>query len=96
MRPRGEIRQAIAQAAVKLLQECLEVTYRDLAAAAKVGFAAARNAIKNMVREGELEPAGSIQVPGVKRPLNTYRLGAGRDRSTLRLDLALHGLASIS
>jgi hypothetical protein len=96
MRPRGEIRQAIAKAAAQLLQGCLQVTYRDLAAAAKVGFAAARKVIKNMVRDGELEPVGSVQVPGSRRPLNAYRLGGGRDRITLRLDLALRGLASLT
>lgn len=79
MRPRGEIRAALSAAALSLapVADAAGVTYLDLAATAKVGFEAARNTTKDMVKAGELVPVGFRQVPGIKRPLRTYVAAAG-------------------
>lgn len=79
MRPRGEIRAALSAAALSLapVADAQGVTYLDLAATAKVGFEAARNTTKDMVKAGELVPVGFRQVPGIKRPLRTYVAAAG-------------------
>lgn len=73
MRPRGEIRAALSNAAQSLAKEARAgFTYMDLAARGCVGFEAARSATKDMVKAGELRPVGTRQVPGIKRPLRTY------------------------
>ena len=74
MRPRGEIRQALSNAAHALAHEVgAGFTYLDLAVRGQVGFDAARQTTKDMVKAGELHPVGVKQVPGIKRPLRTYR-----------------------
>lgn len=78
MRPRLEIRTSLSQAAQQLQPLLGEVTYKDLAVHAKVGFQAARNTVYNMVNAGELEPVGTKRDPGSKRPLRTYRPGGRR------------------
>lgn len=79
MRPRGEIRQALATAAADIVAERRErqervigATYLDMAVRACVGFAAARDTVKNMARSGELAPAGEVRVQGSRRPLTAY------------------------
>jgi len=57
-RPRGEIRQALAQAADVLYAERGAVSWRDLAMKAQVGFSAAQTTVENMVRAGELAAVG--------------------------------------
>lgn len=68
MRPRGEIREALARAACG----ATPMTYIDLAQAACVGYDAARATAYNMVASGDLVPVGTRRVPGIKRPLRTY------------------------
>ena len=58
MRPAGEIRQALSQAAHDLANERGGATWRDLAERAGVGYAAARNTVVNMERAGVLERVG--------------------------------------
>ena len=73
MRPRGEIRAALSKAAVALANEVdAGFTYLDLAIRGQVGFDAARQTTKDMVKAGELSPVGTRHVPGIKRPLRTY------------------------
>ena len=73
MRPRGEIRQALSNAAHALAHEVgAGFTYMDLAAKSQVGYDAARQTTKDMVKAGELEPVGTRRMPGVRRPLRTY------------------------
>lgn len=76
MRPRGEIRAALAAAAERLLAQpglqAVGLTYVDLAQAACVGFKAAQRTLDNMSRAGEFVRVGSRPVPGAKRPVSTY------------------------
>lgn len=72
MRPRGEIRAAIDQAAQRP-DVVGEVTFADLARLARVGFDAAKDTCRNMAKSGDLVPVGTRQVPGIKRPLRTYQ-----------------------
>lgn len=67
-RPRGEIRLALQLAAA----EAPGSTARDLAARAQVGFIAAREAIRNMTRAGELVAAGTKPVPWRRAPVRVY------------------------
>lgn len=73
MRPRGEIRAAMADAFAVLLRErglLVEgvavdgVSCRDAAAVAQVGFDAARRTVENMVRAGELVRISSVKRAG--------------------------------
>lgn len=94
MRPRGEIRLALAQAAAQATPEN-PVTYADLARAACVGYDAARATAYNMAASGELVAVGTRRVPGIKRPLRTYvhssRAQVRRDPAVLQLAGALRG-----
>ena len=63
-RPRGEVRQALADAAQRLYPLRDAVSARELAEAAQVGYEVARETLKDMVRAGELVRAGSAKVPG--------------------------------
>ena len=79
MRPRGEIRQALADAAAAIAAERIQrgdavvgATWRDMAVRACVGFDAAHDTVKNMARGGELVRTGSVKVQGARRPLAAY------------------------
>lgn len=75
-RPPGEIRQAMVSAAERLVQqqgaEQLGVTWRDIGAAAQVGFAAARQYAKDLAKAGQFEVVGEKRVPGSCRPMRLY------------------------
>jgi hypothetical protein len=72
MRPRGEVRHAVAAAAQALVQQHGCFTGRDVAQCAQVGFETARLTLKNMVCAGELVVVGEARTQGVCRPLNVY------------------------
>jgi hypothetical protein len=72
MRPRGEIRQVLSDAARQLYQEQGGATFRELAQLSCVGFSAANTTVKNMRTAGELRPVGTVNVPGSKRPMVRY------------------------
>ncbi|MEY2892670.1 MAG: hypothetical protein RJA98_2578 [Pseudomonadota bacterium] len=88
MRPAGEIRAGLRDAAAQLAQQHEAFTRRDLVAAARlqVGGDVARATIENMVRRGELERVGQQRVPGVCRPVTLY--APRRMRQTSMPDLA--------
>lgn len=69
MRPRGEVREALANAAKALGKGG---TWRELAARAKVSLSKARQVIKDMVKAGELVAIGERREPHSKRPLAIY------------------------
>jgi hypothetical protein len=86
MRPRGEIRQALASAAEYLVRERGHFTYKDAAATAQVAFEKARLTVKDMVSAGELAVVGQTRAPGVSKPLNLYaqpRQAAGQASAEL-------------
>lgn len=74
MRPRGEIRAALGQAADMLPApapgEVAGATWRDLAELACVGFDAARRTVDNMLAAGELIVVGHKREPHACRPMN--------------------------
>lgn len=72
MRPRGEVRQAVASAAGMLAQRQGSFTGREVAGLAQVGFEKARLTLKDMVRAEEIVVVGETRAPGVCRPLNVY------------------------
>lgn len=72
MRPRGEVRQAVAVAAGTLVQQRGCFTGREVAHCAQVAFEKARLTLKDMVQAGELVVIGQARAPGVCKPLNLY------------------------
>lgn len=78
MRPRGEIRMALAAAADALTQQRGCFTSRDAAHLAKVEFEVARLTLKDMERAGELDKLDrQVREQGVRRPLNLYASARG-------------------
>ena len=69
MRPRGEIRAALALAVDALPSTAPSATWRDLAQLACVGFDAARRTVDNMVTAGELIVVGHRRTPHACRPM---------------------------
>jgi hypothetical protein len=74
MRPAGEIRVALLDAARSARQNGRGFTMRELAARACVGRAAARKTIENMVRAGVLLESGELPVEYRNRPVKLYAL----------------------
>lgn len=81
MRPRGQIRQALGDAAQRLVQQRQQqgvavagVTWRELAESAQVGYQVARRTVCEMRRAGELAALQGAQVrmPHARRPLQLY------------------------
>lgn len=69
MRPRGEIRQALAAAAGELAAVQGGAHWREMAMRACVGFAAAKTTVRDMVRAGELGPVGVVRTAHARRPM---------------------------
>jgi hypothetical protein len=73
MRPRGEIREALASSALALVPPDAPpgtgATWRELVRHALVGELMGRRTVMNMVRAGELLVVGTRKVPGVCRPV---------------------------
>lgn len=69
MRPRGEIRAALALAVDAMPAPEQGATWRDLAQLACVGLAAARRTVDNMVTAGELIVVGHRRTPHACRPM---------------------------
>lgn len=74
MKARGEVRLALAQAAESFGAH--GATWRQLAAAAQVGWDAARMTVENMVRAKQLVVVGTATVDGCFRPMNRCALPA--------------------
>lgn len=70
-RPRGVIRDALARSAFELASASPlhGTTWREAAAHAQVGFAAARLTWHNMRRAGDLLDVGSVRVEHARRPM---------------------------
>lgn len=71
-RPRGAIRQALASSAWALASSSPQggANWRDAAAHACVGFEAARQTWKDMVRSGELVRLQPVRVPHASRAMS--------------------------
>jgi hypothetical protein len=73
MRPTGEVRVALRNAAQALATEREQgATWRDMAQHACVARQHARRTVINMARAGELRATGSVRVPGACRPMTPY------------------------
>lgn len=76
MRPRGEIRAALARAARQLVPVDAPpdagFTWRELVRRACVGELVGRRTVVDMHRAGELVLVGKRPVPGICRPANLY------------------------
>lgn len=71
MRPRGEPRQALWRVAEQLGGDA-RVTWKCLAVQAGVGFAVARQTVRNMAAAGQFNPVGTARMAGVCRPMTLY------------------------
>lgn len=80
MRPRGEVREAVAGALQSIATASDGVTWRDLlpcvpginpACPAEVRLV--RKAVENMAAAGEIERIGHRRVPGSAKPMTAYR-----------------------
>jgi hypothetical protein len=72
MRPVGEIRQALIQAAYALAHDGRGATLAEIADRSCVGRDAARNCVKNMRRSGALQIVGERRVDYRNRPVAEY------------------------
>lgn len=68
-RPRGEVRQALGDAARELATLAGGAHWRDIAAHAQVGFKLAKTTVRDMRRAGELAPVGQVRTPHARRPM---------------------------
>jgi hypothetical protein len=71
-RPRGEIREALANAAQSLAAELGMASSLEIVRRAQVGSQIGQFTVKNMVKAGELEPRDSRREPGIARPVTLY------------------------
>lgn len=74
MRPVGEVRMALLDAARRLCINGRRATLRELAAAAQVGRDAARRTVYEMAKAEVLFPAGERRVSYRNRPVVEYAL----------------------
>lgn len=72
MRPQGEIRRALSEAAKALKAEQRNATWRDIAQRACVGLLEGRRTVENMARAGELQAVGRVRVAHSSRPMVDY------------------------
>lgn len=74
MRPRGEIRAALAGTLARLAPERGALNCLELAAASQVGRLAAMDTLRNMVRAGEVLIVGAAKPAGSRRWHKLYEL----------------------
>lgn len=72
-RPCGEIRDVVLNTFTELAGSGATPTWRDVARVACVGFKAARNTTKNLVKSNQLVPVANVTVPGARRPMKGYK-----------------------
>lgn len=65
----GEVRRALARAARKLATAGQAITFRSLAAAARVGWRKAQQTVQDMLRAGELVRVGTLRTAATGRPM---------------------------
>lgn len=77
MRPRGEVRLAIAHAGLALFVERGGFTWKEAAERAQVGYSVAKQTVRNMCGAGELVKVDAVPVSGSRRPMVRYVPGSG-------------------
>jgi hypothetical protein len=100
MRPAGEIRLALQQAAQGLISEGvgysagegrLGFTWLQVVHRAKVGRSQGRRTVVNMASAGDFERVGTVAVPGVCRPMTLFA-PASSPTSAMSSQRALHAV----
>jgi len=81
MRPPGEIRQALLDAALALTTPERSPTLLEMATKAQVGFTAARDTVRNMRRANVLGIVRERRVPYRNRPVSEYAPCRPEERS---------------
>lgn len=81
MRPRGEIREALAGTLARLAPERGALNCLELAAASQVGRLAAMDTLRNMVRAGEVLIVGREKPAGSRRWHKLYELAADAEEA---------------
>lgn len=102
MRPAGEVRQALLQAAADLTTPDRAPTLGELAEHAQVGYAHARWSVQNMARAGALRIVRTRRVAYRNRPVAEYVLvdraqqgqGASAGHVALRAAVRAWGVAA--
>lgn len=89
MRPRGEVREALAEAARALKAEQGAATWRELAARARVGFDLGFETVRNMTRAGELQVVGRAKAAGSSNWCKLYEPSAPGPQLGLDLERTL-------
>lgn len=94
MRPHGDIRTALLDAARQLATPHQAPTLRELAHHAQVGHDCARRTVSNLTRYGALRIARQRRVAYRNRPVAEYELALTPD-ATAANDAATVGLAQL-
>lgn len=94
MRPVGEVREALFNAALVLTTPERAPTLLELAHHARVGYAAARRTVSNMRRAGVLEPVRDREVDYRHKPVKEYSPCRRRGRSAIEPAGQAHGVVS--
>lgn len=76
MRPRGVIRTTIDTVGRRLTAERGGFTWRDVARESQIGWAVARQCVRDMASSGELLPVGEVREPHARRAMTLF---ASRD-----------------
>ncbi len=96
-RPRGEIRAALAEAALALHAEQDAATWCEIVARAQVGRVVGHLTVRKMAHAGELERVGRHKPPGAKNwhalyaPVERGQAGNFTTAATGPLDAVLRG-----
>ncbi len=88
MRPAGEVRVALMDAAIALARPNKGATMRELAQVACVGVDAARRTVENMARAGQLRRLQNRRVAYRNRPVAEYVPAEIVDQSNGYVDIA--------
>ena len=87
-RPRGEVRDVLAQTLARLVAQRGAVNARQLAEASQVGYDKTRRTLHDMVEAGDAVVVGSDKAAGANRWHNLYEPPAAPAASAEFADLA--------
>ena len=94
MRPRGDARQRMFQAAADLHQAMGRVSACAMAARVGLPVDKAREVARDMERSGELERCGRVRLPHARKPVLLYVPRHLKEAQALRLADITHSWAS--
>lgn len=94
MRPRGDARQRMAEAATMLHGAMGRASACAMAACAGLPVTKAREVARDMERSGELQRCGQARLPHARKPVLLYAPRHATDANTRRLADITHSWAS--